>query len=107
MSDADYGRSAEAAIRVGGLAGSNIRSGPRSERAYLDRLRGPEGQRLTYERLGSCCTFPTENSPLGSGRLDIYEVRYEGIDEPVQLYLNMYDPADATLRAPAGFVLAE
>lgn len=98
-----FGRSPETPILVGGLSGQ---SGPASERAYLDRLRGPNGEAVTYERNGSCCPFPTENSPFGdAGLLDVYEVRYEGARRPIILYLNMYDPAPDTLRAPEGFIL--
>lgn len=99
-----YGRSPETAIPVRGLGtDSTSVPSPADERAYLDRLRGPNGEPVTYERTGSCCTFPTDNSPFGGGRLDIYEVRMEGRE--VDLYLNMYDPAPDTLRAADGFIL--
>ncbi len=78
---------------------------PANERAFLDRLRGPGGQRVSYRRRGSCGElFPTPNSGL-PGVLDCYEAHYVGLAEPVVLYLNMYDPGEA--RAPAGFILLE
>lgn len=73
---------------------------------YLDRLRGPSGERLTYEREGSCCAFETPNSPLGGGALDIYVVSLPGTTRRWTLYLNMYDPPEDELRAPAGLTLA-
>ncbi|HVF24656.1 MAG TPA: hypothetical protein VNA23_02135 [Anaerolineales bacterium] len=48
-SDKTYGYSEANPIKVGGDAFS----GPSRERAYLDRLRGPDGEELSYEREGS------------------------------------------------------
>jgi len=38
---------------------------------------------------------------LGSGLFDVYEVTYDGVAEPVTLYLNMYDPGEPHI--PHGF----
>ncbi|NVJ01610.1 hypothetical protein HV824_26315 [Myxococcus sp. AM009] len=73
------------------------------EHEYLQHLRGPQGQKVRYERRGSCCAFESEGSPFGAGMLDVYIVSYEGLEEPVMLYLNMYDRKDP--RAPEGFRL--
>lgn len=97
--DENYGYIEKKPIKVGGLADS----GPLSERVYLDKLRGPNGEKILYTRLGSCCQFKTSNSPFGGGMLDKYEVTYRGLGKTVVLYLNMYDPADKTLKAPVGF----
>jgi hypothetical protein len=90
-----YGYTPEDPIKVGG--------GPRGEHEYLQWLRGPEGQRLRYKRLGSCCGFTDPSLPLGGGLLDMYEVTYDGLEKPVTLYLDMYRREDP--RAPAGFRL--
>jgi hypothetical protein len=90
-----YGYMPEDPIKVGG--------GPRSEHEYLQYLRGPEGQRLRYQRLGSCCGFEDPSLPFGGGLLDMYEVTYEGLEKPVTLYLDMYRRQEP--RAPAGFRL--
>ena len=100
-----YGYTAEDPIRCGGDEG--IRSGPARERDYLNRLRGPNGEDVGFMRQGSCCHFETPNGILGTGLLDMYEVWYDGIDEPVILYLNMYDPHEGEVVAPQGFLLAE
>ncbi|HET7464115.1 MAG TPA: hypothetical protein VFJ82_22855 [Longimicrobium sp.] len=90
------------AIRVGG----GEERGVQNEHAYLDALRGPAGETVTYERLGSCCQFQTPNGMGGKeGVLDAYEVTYPGLAHPVTLYINMYDPPrDAEL--PHGFTRA-
>jgi hypothetical protein len=92
-----YGFSPENPIHVGG--------GPTGQRAFLEALRGPEGQPLAWRRLGSCCEFETPNGLMGLGLLDLYEVTYEGLEQPVILYLNMYD--SGPVAAPAGFLLPE
>ncbi len=84
--DPTYGYSQENPILVG-----NVREyGMQPEYDYMKALRGPDNQSLTYKRLGSCCPFETEASPWGGGRLDIWEITYEGLDEPVHIYLNPY-----------------
>lgn len=98
-----YGYTEEDPIKVGS---EQINDGPANERAYLDNLTGPNGEPISYSRIGSCCEFETENSPFGGGLLDKYEITYEGIEEPVILYLNMYDPdEDGKVEAPEGFKL--
>jgi hypothetical protein len=88
--DATYGYTEANPIRVGG----DFLDGPARERAYLDNLRGPNGETITYERLGS---FPS-----GDTILDEYRVTGGGLD--VTLYLDeyLYEP----LQAPQGFTCA-
>lgn len=90
-----YGYHPKDPIRVG--------NGPDGEHAYLEALRGPEGQVVVSRRLGSCCEFETPNGFHGWGMLNVYEVTYEGLDEPTRLYLDMYDAGE--VRAPEGFML--
>ncbi|HLM45555.1 MAG TPA: hypothetical protein VK458_16900 [Myxococcaceae bacterium] len=90
-----YGYTQEDPIKVGG--------GPAGEQEYLRHLRGPEGQKLRFERLGSCCGFEDSSLPFGGGMLDMYEVTYEGLRKPVTLYLDMYRRVEP--RAPTGFRL--
>jgi hypothetical protein len=90
-----YGYTPEDPIKVGG--------GPQGEREYLRFLRGPQGQPLSFQRRGSCCGFKDPSLPLGGGMLDMYEVTYEGLEEPVTLYLDMYRREEP--RAPTGFSL--
>ena len=78
--------------------------GPKDERRFLNALAGPNGEQISYHRLGSCCGFFTKNGLFGdSGMLDKYEVTYEGLDKPIILYINMYD--SDVLQVPVGFTL--
>lgn len=95
--DATYGYSKDNPIKVGGDV-----NGPVNERNYLNSLAGPNGETVKYTRSGSCCHFETKNSSFGMGMLDIYQVTYEGKNDTITLYLNMYDKAK--LKAPVGFI---
>lgn len=97
--DNSYG-SAQNPILVGGVSDSQ---GPANERRYLDLLAGPNGEKITYTRTKSCCPFSTENSAMGEGLLDIYAISYDGLETPIELYINMYDYE--TLYAPVGLTI--
>lgn len=90
--DATYGYTQDNPIKVGG----DVFGGPARERAYLDHLRGPDGQTIAYQRLGS--------TGYGDTILDIYEVSYDGPAEPILLYIDMY--VFEELFAPVGFTCA-
>lgn len=90
--DPEFGFKTENAIRVGGGA---MYVAAR-ERAYMDGLRGPDGQAIQYRRLGSGL-----RAPNGGGPIDIYEVTYAGIEKPFTLYIDAY--RYDTPRAPKGF----
>ena len=97
--DKTYGYSEKNPIMVGKEGG-----GPKDERRFLNALAGPNGEEISYQRLGSCCGFFTKNGLFGdSGMLDMYEVTYEGLGKPITLYINMYD--SDVLQVPVGFTL--
>lgn len=78
--DAQYGYDRARPIQVGG----SPMYGAARQRRYLDFLRGPEGQPVTWQRKGSA------PGPDGNTVLDSYTVCYEGLDTPVTLYLDWY-----------------
>ncbi len=101
--DPEYGYTEQHAILVGGFGAE---TGPSNERRYLDRLRGPDGEPVSYHRLGSCCPFDSPNAMGGfSALLDRYEVTYKGLMNPAVLYLNMYDAGE--VFPPRGFIFSE
>jgi hypothetical protein len=85
--DETYGYSEANPIKVGG----DFISGVSRERAYLDHLRGPNGETLSYERQGSTMS--------GDVILDIYHITGSGVDET--LYVDLYNFSE--LSAPVGF----
>ncbi|AWH86459.1 2-dehydro-3-deoxyphosphooctonate aldolase [Flavobacterium album] len=68
---------------------------------YFDALTGPKGQKLTYTKVDTCCPFPSKKTDVGAGMLDIYEVTWEGLAEPVRIYVNVYEKG--AIVAPVGF----
>lgn len=58
---------------------------------YLNALAGPKGEKITFTKLESCCPFPTKRVEIGAGFLDVYELKWEGQDKPVKLYINIYE----------------
>jgi hypothetical protein len=86
--DPTYAYSPDNPIRAGE---GDAFSGPSLERAYLDSLAGPNGEPVTYERLGS--------QPQGETILDIYQVSFG--HQSVSLYLDEY--SGEPFRVPKGF----
>ena len=91
-----FGTALTSAIQVGGGA---MYAASR-QRRYLDALRGPGGEPLTYKRTGA---RPLDSE--GRAIIDIYEVTYPGLDKPIVLYLDAYH-FDDELKAPKGFTCA-
>lgn len=76
-----------------------------NQQRYLNALTGPNGEKLFYKKTDICCPFPTKNSELGGGFLDIYEITWVGQKSPIKLYLNIYEKGE--LMVPMGFELAK
>ena len=75
--------------------GGEFITGVQRQRAYLDNLRGPNGERFTYQRLGSTAGLDSI--------LDIYELY--GLAEVVALYVDLYKYKE--LMAPVGLTCAD
>lgn len=58
---------------------------------FLNALAGPNGEKITYTKLESCCPFPTKRHEMGAGFLDIYELTWPGKTTPLKLYINIYE----------------
>ena len=74
-----------------------------NQQRYLNALAGPNGEKITYTKLESCCPFPTKKSDLGAGFLDVYQLTWAGQRNPVTLYLNIYEKG--VLMVPVGLSL--
>jgi hypothetical protein len=96
--DPSYGLSEENPVKVGG---ADKKEGPKNERRYLNALAGPNGEKVTYYRAGSCCPVKSKNGLMGMAILDNYRVTWEGSKDTVSIYINMYDYG--VLKAPVGF----
>lgn len=74
-----------------------------NETRFLNALAGPNGEKITYSRLETCCPFPTKRSNMGAGFLNVYELKWDGQKKPVKLYLNIYEKG--VLMVPVGLRL--
>lgn len=99
--DATYGTEKNP-IQVGGVSSDE---GPINERRFLNALSGPNGETISYYRVGSCCPIKSKSNPFGgnSVMLDKYRVTWEGSTDTVSIYINMYD--FGVLKAPKGFTI--
>ncbi len=76
-----------------------------NEVRFLNALAGPNGEKITFHRLETCCPFPTKRSNMGAGFLNVYELTWEGQKKPVKLYLNIYEKG--ILMVPMGLRLKQ
>jgi len=98
--DPEYGFSEHSPVKVGGGFGSG------SERTYqyLNTLRGPAGEPIKYDRIGTCCPFKSPNSPFdGAALLEVYVVSISG-GPSKRIYFNWYDEGE--LFVPVGYSAA-
>ncbi|MGJ3234157.1 hypothetical protein [Marivirga sp.] len=100
--DPSYGYTKRNPIEVGGV---DKKEGPVNERRFLNALAEPNGEKITYFRAGSCCSFKSKNGFMGMGLLDNYRVSWIGSKDTVSIYINMYDYGE--LKAPSGFTIID
>lgn len=92
-------QAAEVAKHPLGSAGNPVLAeGPPGQRAYLLRLRCPEGRAPTFDRAGSAGL-----SPYGS-IMDVYQVACDA--PPMRsVYIDMYHPGHIEKQAVPGFTI--
>lgn len=70
---------------------------------YFNSLTGPNGEKIIFTKTGICCPFPSKNIQTGGAFLDVYEISYEGLQVPLEIYINRYEKG--AILAPLGFGL--
>ncbi|HSY48806.1 MAG TPA: 2-dehydro-3-deoxyphosphooctonate aldolase [Thermoanaerobaculia bacterium] len=91
--DPSYAFSEHAPVLVGGGFGAG------SDRTYqyLNSLRGPGGELVKYDRVGTCCSFKSANSPFGGeALLEVYQLSIPGVGTK-RIYFNWYETADVLI----------
>jgi hypothetical protein len=76
-----------------------------NQQRFLNALAGPKGEKISYTKLENCCPFPSKNTDLGAGFLDVYELKWDGQTKPILLYLNIYERG--ILMVPVGLGLKQ
>lgn len=99
--DPAYGVTQKKPVCVAGLSPEKVTN----EHKYLNALRGPKGEKISYQRRGHCCEFESPNGIMGWGVLDVYELTWEQSPKPLLVYINMYDAGP--LLAPKGLTLVK
>jgi len=98
--DNKYGYDQDYPVNLGFMP---VQTAELNVKRYFGALTGPQGQALTFEKVDSCCPFPSKKNDMGAGILDIYEVKWDGLKEPLRIYINLYERG--AVMAPAGFGL--
>jgi tetratricopeptide (TPR) repeat protein len=89
-SDDKYGFTAEKPVKVG----RGPDGGPANQRVFLNLLRDAKGKSLKYQRVGSCCSYKSENGFMGTATLDKYEIIYldvKGNEQKATVFISFYD----------------
>ena len=98
--DAKYGYDKDYPINV--FYKNSLNENLNAER-FLNALSGPDGEKITFVKVESCCPFPSNNSELGAGFLDVYKVTINGMKKQRVLYFNIYERG--LLEVPLGFTI--
>lgn len=68
---------------------------------FFNALEGKNGEKIiSFEKIDTCCPFPTKHNMMGAGTLSIYEVKFENSTSK-KLYFNIYEKGQ--LLCPKGF----
>jgi hypothetical protein len=68
---------------------------------FFNAIEGPNGEKISYTKVDSCCPFPTKKSIMGAGTLEIYKITFDESNTSVLLYLNIYEKG--RILCPKGF----
>ena len=79
---------------------TTIQEGEHNDKYFLNALKGPQGETLSYEKTGNCCPFPSKKTEMGVGLLTLYQIKWKGLKNPITLYFNSYEKGD--LLIPIG-----
>jgi hypothetical protein len=96
--DGKYGYDKNYPINLGF---ENEKYSPKNIPLFFNALQGENGEKITYEKIDTCCPFPTKKSIMGAGTLDIYQITFEGNNKKVLLYVNIYERGK--VLCPKGF----
>lgn len=100
--ETNYGVHPENPILIGGIAEG---AGHTWSAQYFSSLLGPNKEPVTFERIGVCCAFKTnqkifETVGLKKGFLDVYQVQIKNSDLK-KVYVSIYE--EGNIYAPSGF----
>jgi len=100
--DKKYGYDQDYPVNLGFLP---LATGEINVQRFFGALAGPEGQKITFTKVESCCPFPTNKFDAGAGLLDVYDITWSGLNTPKRIYINMYEKGKVI--APQGFTIRQ
>lgn len=68
---------------------------------FFNGITGPNGEKVTYKLVETCCPFPSKNNKMGAGTLDLYEIYFDGKVTDKKIYINTYEKGK--VMCPKGF----
>lgn len=93
-----YGYNVDYPINLGF---ENEKYSQRNVTFFFNALTGPNGEKIAYEKIDTCCPFPTKKNAVGAGTLDIYQISIEGKETKQILYVNIHEKGKVV--CPKGF----
>jgi len=70
---------------------------------FFNALESEKGERVLFEKIDTCCPFPTKSNTMGAGTLSIYEYNFEGTSTKGKLYFNIHEKGKVV--CPNGFAI--
>ena len=70
---------------------------------FFNAITGPNGEKVTYKLLETCCPFPSKNNKMGAGTLDLYEILLDGEATNKKIYINTFEKGKVI--CPKGFLI--
>ena len=58
---------------------------------FFNAITGPNGEKVTYKLLETCCPFQSKNNKMGAGTLDLYEIYFDGNSSNKKIYINTFE----------------
>jgi hypothetical protein len=89
--DKSYGFTKDNPVKVGR---HQTYGGAYNEQCYLHLLRDEHGDTIISKRVGTCCTYKSENGFLGSAALNEYEIYYrdkQGNEQSRLVFISHFD----------------
>jgi hypothetical protein len=97
--DSEYGYSEFYPINLGFSKFEN--SNNSNVNRFFNSITGPNGEKVTYRLLETCCPFPSKNNKMGAGTLDLYEIYLNEKASNKKIYINTFEKGK--VMCPKGF----
>ncbi len=97
--DSKYGYSEFYPVNLGFSKFEN--SNNQNVNRFFNSITGPNGEKLTYRLLATCCPFPSKNNKMGAGTLDLYEIYFDEKATDKKIYINTFEKGK--VMCPKGF----